>query len=173
MAPPKDDPRWFHAKKGHPETLYCNECGMRVNETLSEFICTGCGKRELSDERKPSVSKRVVVPTRKQELAAKKAQEEAQAREREKRQAMKLRELKEYAADHPDLIEAVHASALFEASNGNVAAQKLVYDRIFGAVPQPVKLDVTKLSDDELIARAKAALSGIDPEGFDSQPEGE
>ena len=62
-------------------------------------------------------------------------------KEKARREAMRLKSLKEYAAEHPDLHEAVMLSVMHEARNGNTMAQKLYLDRVEGPVKQAV--DVT------------------------------
>lgn len=72
--------------------------------------------------------------------------------------------VRELAREHTDLAIRTLAEICESADkdSARVAAATALLDRGYGKPPQEVSIDVSKLSDDELFARARSILTGGD-----------
>lgn len=79
------------------------------------------------------------------------------------------RAVKAHVEAHPEDAQAIVAKVIEDAKNGDVAARKMLWDRIDGAVPQ--RVNVSQLTDEQLFALAAGGHIGGDAETGTEAPE--
>lgn len=77
--------------------------------------------------------------------------------------------LKKALKERPEDAQAVVAKIIQDAIEGDVAARKLILERVDGAVPQ--RINIGQLSDAQLIALAASGYLGGDTEEGPAAPE--